>query len=671
MPLSRVKIENYKSIGMCDLSINDLNLLIGENGSGKTNILDAIRYFYSNLLTNSMSNSIYDVNNKYSNCAKITLYFDLQEFVKISKTNTDSMVEIYENAQDKIRYGNYYKSIISLASKAKNNIIALELKQIKGRTIEWNYPYEDRAILKSLFPFFYIDTRNLDITEWSYIWDIFSELSKVSNFERNSIEYKICEIIDNNQEMAKKIEGIKTILESSNVDIKRTTAKSFAKILTQIYFSGNTIFQKGRKLNYYSTGTNTVKYIELLLKSINELARTKLKEPIVLFDEPEISLHPSFVDELSTAITEVNQKVYIFLSTHSSRLIKNIVTQCVCVNLYNIKLVNNYTCINLMKRFVQYSPKSKYRVTDEHINSYFATSILFVEGESELELFANPYLRALYPKLKKVDVFKAMSEEPLLNIMHPNKVKMSTPYLCLIDMDKALGFNIETKTLSLKKEYFKNNDKEKFLFRNKKEKNVYRAHTRNHIERMVNGLRVHFFSPFYSCKDEFFYDLLSEIQNYLMQYGIFAFRTTIEGALINANTYDFALSYLKSVNKQNDFEDFLFWLKSLQKNDQINALRIAYRGKSDLLQSYGKKIRGNLGEEKSLVMDRVMIEQKASGWISNYLDLFFKENTGELKKLTVRSFEAYLEDDENKKNIIKKFASSFPEIHSLISNIML
>lgn len=670
MSLTRIKIENYKSISTCDLCINDLNLLIGENGSGKTNVLDAIRYFYDNLLANNVSNDIYDVNNKYSNCVKIILYFDLQEFVKIAKTNTDSMVGIYDDLPSEIKYVNYYKSIISLASRAKDNVLALELKQIKGRAIEWNYAYEDRSIVKSLFPFFYVDTRNLDITKWSYIWDIFSELAKISNFERNSIEYKICEIIDNNQEMAKKFEGIKSILESSNVEIKKSTSKSFAKILTQMYFSGNTIFQKGRELNYYSTGTNTVKYIELLLKSINELARTKLKEPIVLFDEPEISLHHSFIDELSYAITEVNQKVNIFLSTHSSRMIKNIATQCEHINLYNIKLIDNYTYIKPMEKFVQYSPKSKYRVTDDHINSYFSNSILFVEGETELELFANPYLKALYPKLKKVDVFKAMTDEPLLNIMHPNKVKTITPYICLIDLDKALDYNVENNKLSIKKEYFKNTDKEKFLFRNKKEKSVYRAHTRNRIEKMANGLRVHFYKPFYSCKDDSFYALVREMQSYLLQYRVFAFKTTIEGALINENSYDFALSYLESVNSKKDFEEFSAWLRSLLKNDQLNLLRMSYRGKSDLLQGYTKRMKASLGEEKSLIMDKIMIEQKACGWISNYIDMFFKENT-EHSNLTPKSFETYIENEENKNCILKKFSNSFPEIHSLISKIMI
>lgn len=50
MSLSRVIIKNYKSIKHCDVTLSGLNVLIGENGTGKTNLLEAINYFYNNKL---------------------------------------------------------------------------------------------------------------------------------------------------------------------------------------------------------------------------------------------------------------------------------------------------------------------------------------------------------------------------------------------------------------------------------------------------------------------------------------------------------------------------------------------------------------------------------------------------------------------------------------------
>ena len=66
MPLTRLIIKNFKSIKNCDISLSELNVLIGENGTGKTNLLDAISYFYRNLTDSDISEHVFDENNHYS-----------------------------------------------------------------------------------------------------------------------------------------------------------------------------------------------------------------------------------------------------------------------------------------------------------------------------------------------------------------------------------------------------------------------------------------------------------------------------------------------------------------------------------------------------------------------------------------------------------------------------
>ena len=88
MPLINIRIENFKSIKRCDISTDNINLLIGANGTGKSNVLDAIDYFYKNLTEQNLSEDIYDANNRFSNQVSITLTFDLSSFVMISRTHT-------------------------------------------------------------------------------------------------------------------------------------------------------------------------------------------------------------------------------------------------------------------------------------------------------------------------------------------------------------------------------------------------------------------------------------------------------------------------------------------------------------------------------------------------------------------------------------------------------
>jgi predicted ATPase len=49
--LKRVKVKNYKSIVGCDVSLKPLTVLVGRNGSGKSNFLDALRFIVDGLET--------------------------------------------------------------------------------------------------------------------------------------------------------------------------------------------------------------------------------------------------------------------------------------------------------------------------------------------------------------------------------------------------------------------------------------------------------------------------------------------------------------------------------------------------------------------------------------------------------------------------------------------
>lgn len=41
--IRRVQIENFRSIASCDVALGPLMFIVGRNGSGKSNFLDALR----------------------------------------------------------------------------------------------------------------------------------------------------------------------------------------------------------------------------------------------------------------------------------------------------------------------------------------------------------------------------------------------------------------------------------------------------------------------------------------------------------------------------------------------------------------------------------------------------------------------------------------------------
>ncbi|MCH7517165.1 MAG: AAA family ATPase, partial [Bacteroidetes bacterium] len=42
--IRRARIRNFRSIGKCDVLLGDLTVLVGRNGAGKSNFLDAMRF---------------------------------------------------------------------------------------------------------------------------------------------------------------------------------------------------------------------------------------------------------------------------------------------------------------------------------------------------------------------------------------------------------------------------------------------------------------------------------------------------------------------------------------------------------------------------------------------------------------------------------------------------
>jgi predicted ATPase len=57
--LKRIKIRNFKSIAYCDVELGPLTILVGRNGSGKSNFLDAIR-FVGEILRGDLAKAIDD-----------------------------------------------------------------------------------------------------------------------------------------------------------------------------------------------------------------------------------------------------------------------------------------------------------------------------------------------------------------------------------------------------------------------------------------------------------------------------------------------------------------------------------------------------------------------------------------------------------------------------------
>ncbi|MFN5869313.1 MAG: AAA family ATPase, partial [Akkermansiaceae bacterium] len=47
MRISKITVENYRSIRRAEIHVSAFNVLVGQNNHGKTNLFDAIQWFYA------------------------------------------------------------------------------------------------------------------------------------------------------------------------------------------------------------------------------------------------------------------------------------------------------------------------------------------------------------------------------------------------------------------------------------------------------------------------------------------------------------------------------------------------------------------------------------------------------------------------------------------------
>lgn len=269
-------------------------------------------------------------------------------------------------------------------------------------------------------------------------------------------------------------------------------------------------------------------------------------------------------------------------ATHSPNFAKNIIVE---YEEYEMFHVTNTEIFNksFVSRVNGFKQKKYKLLSDNEANVFFSEACLFVEGDTELEVFKNNNLRILYPKLHKIDIYSFEGKEDKLKLVNPNDRKTKIKYLVLIDMDKILNYSSKTKKYSTSGSSYLNVVKNKYIMNRekyhygKKFTNTYGA--RNQITQKLETTIFDIDSTGLCVKqsDERV-QLIELIQQYYGQYNFMPLDTTIEGAIINKNNYHLFYRWIKGYDWDQTIFDNLY--DSLQTEVQkTTLLRLIFSGK--------------------------------------------------------------------------------------------
>ena len=372
MKIKNLHIKEYNGLENLDINFEsegkvlDLIVLAGINGSGKTRVLESIRYWFEMFRSKAVNLELF--------------YEENEREVLKSLMNSEGLTEIEKEMQKEIEYTDCLRNIKFYNYDYRHNKTE-------------NRNYNSKIISKSfeklkIFPkLIYVPTeinfeeikkaqtnlkkeyRFINIVDSYEIKDIPSyiatRISKVANEEENLTMGQV------RKKVFAEINGIFEILE---LDVK----------LSEISKDENSmpIFtdSSGKKfgINELSSGEK-----QLFLRTL----AIKMLEPensIIMIDEPELSLHPKWQQKIVDVYRKIGRNNQIILATHSPHILGSVEKENI------ILLEKNENGI------------VKVKTGDEFGNSYGQTAGRILEDIMGLETDRNPSVNNLLTLVKEM-----------------------------------------------------------------------------------------------------------------------------------------------------------------------------------------------------------------------------------------------------------------------------
>lgn len=333
--LRRVSIRNYKSIRQCDVWLGEVTTLVGRNGSGKSNFLDALRFVADSLevslehavKTRGGVNEIRFRAGGESLPVVIALELTLRNRVtaeyrlELSEdvdpgyfvVDSESLVMKNDAGETLVEYGGYGGCTIGPVGSRRQESTSgpndrLYLTRVSGDL--WFRDLYDALVSMVVYDFNPESMRELQspdagrnlIRDGSNIASVIGRLSAESPEVINRITEYLATIVPNIDKIARVPLGHKETLQF----IERQGDKDPLRTFHAVNMSDGTLRALG--------ALTAAMQIEMRGRSI----------ALVGIEEPETALHPAAAGALMGALREASKHTQIVVTTHSPDLLDEV-----------------------------------------------------------------------------------------------------------------------------------------------------------------------------------------------------------------------------------------------------------------------------------------------------------------------------------------------------------
>lgn len=347
MYIERMIIKNYKSIKYEKIDFSYLNCLVGQNNAGKSTIIDAIQCFYGKKV---ITNEDHHLRNKepveieiffshsYTEKEVYNLLYESEIENEPDNTITEMFTEVartknaelavkrgylrfklrreYNSKQKSELYTNYYDSHIDFQILKKYLPHIYVIPAVRNPEMEVRA--QDDSVLSQLLSLILSGTQDIQFIKVPNNQTYFS-FNELKELLLEHIQKMIDQFIVPINNFFQANLNTDTLSVNMQMDFASDTSTEYRirTFLVDKHFPSHKI-----DILSCGTGLQNIVLISIMQASLQEHSR--ITNAILLFEEPEIYLHPSLQRKMIITLKNLSRNNQIFLTTHSPIIVSKV-----------------------------------------------------------------------------------------------------------------------------------------------------------------------------------------------------------------------------------------------------------------------------------------------------------------------------------------------------------
>lgn len=436
MNITKLEISGYKNLNIRLEHEAKVISLIGNNGSGKSNLLEALSQIFKNLYFNEKTLFDYHVEYTIDNNSKVkivnknassTYFVNDQSASSISDYLPKKVVAIYSGEANRLWEDSYKNSYDKVIANINNNSLIDMPKMLLINKYYWHLSLltlllsegdDDKDFIKNVLSIDKVDAIDIVVNK-----------SKYKHYKDNSV-LELAKALEHKTSYT--LDELKEILSArwTSSEIYTYLYLLFTPKSTKIIEDITVKFNKNLTIDSLSEGEKKL----LLLKSAFEFAIQE--DSLFLLDEPDAHIHINNKEQIIKLIEPFKNNRQVILTTHSPTVTKSISND-------ELFMMDNGELIDKQEQEILDHLTGDF--WNRHQQSSFLSSdkkvILLVEGKHDKVHLKNAFnkLKDEFPKLD-FDIFSLGGESkirPFMIGLYETNVWNEKLYIAVYDNDSA------------------------------------------------------------------------------------------------------------------------------------------------------------------------------------------------------------------------------------------